>query len=64
MHSRVLGGGPVVSPKLEMNIYIVDPSKPLSDESLDYLDNTELPTITFPRRGQLQYPRRGRCRSI
>ena len=29
-----------------MDIYIVDPSKPLSDEPLDYLDSTEFPTIT------------------
>lgn len=36
----------VTSPKLEMDIYIVDPSKPLSDEPLEYLDNTKLPTIT------------------
>jgi hypothetical protein len=35
----------VVSPKLEMDIYIIDPSKPLSDEPLEYFDSTELPTI-------------------
>jgi hypothetical protein len=36
----------VESPKLEMDIYIVDPSKPLLDEPLEYFDYTELPTIT------------------
>lgn len=35
-----------VSPKLEIEIYIVDLSKLLSDKLLDYLDSMELPTIT------------------
>jgi hypothetical protein len=36
----------IESPKLEMDIYIVDPSKPLSNKPLEYFDYTELPTIT------------------